>query len=334
MNDSTTTASRRGFLAGLAGTSLTVASGIAAPDAQAAGAKFGPGPRSGLPWHSGCSLSSIGPFEKYRRRKADCYTIWCPHDTWADIVSLKGGFTIVRKLPGRISMAIAPLPSTNSAVVNPANWQLAAKGTFDGHYTQFAQKLAASGLTNVIVRIGWETNRKYPWYAGADPENFKLTFRRIAAILRRYNPTVSTEWCNVKKGSQKASVLTQYPGDDVVDIISVDYYDGWPALNTEQIWNTQYNATYQGGPWGIGAWLNFAKSRGKKFACPEWGISIGESPGTMDNPLYIQKMFEFFSRNSAYIAYENYFNEKERHQLTPNHPNPKASAMYLKLWGR
>lgn len=333
MNDSSIASSRRSFLAGLAGTSVAIAGGLGVPQAQAAGSAFGSGALSGLPWHSGCGGSGIATFESYRRRKADCYTIWCQRDSWSDIVSLKGGFSTVKKLPGRISLAIAPLPTPLSAVTNPGNWQLAAKGAFDGYYTLFAQKLAASGRTDMIVRIGWETNRKFPWYAGADPAGFKDTFKRIADILRRYNPTVSTEWCNVKKGNQQGSVLEQYPGDDAVDIIGVDYYDGWPALNTEAIWAQQFNATYAGGPWGIGAWLAFAKSRGKKLACAEWGISVGEAPGTTDNPVYIKKMFEFFSANAAYIAYENYFNQKSRHQIAPGTVNPKASAMYLSLWG-
>lgn len=334
MNDINCTASRRDLLVGLAGTSVAVAGGLGTKAAQAAGpAAFGGGLMSGLPWHSGCSLGGISAFETYRTRRADTCTIWCQRNTWNDVISFKGGFSTAKKLPGRISLAIAPLPNTHSALVYPGNWKLAAKGSFDVYYNQFAQKLAASGVTNAIVRIGWETNRGFPWYGGVDPQGFKDTFKRIADILRRYNPTVSTEWCNVKKGSQKGSVLTMYPGDDAVDIIGVDYYDGWPALNTAAIWDQQYKATYAGGPWGIGAWLDFAKSRGKKLACAEWGISVGEAPGTIDNPFYIQKMYEFFSRNSAYIAYENYFNQKTRHQITPGDANPKASAAYKLLWG-
>ncbi len=333
MNDSGPTTSRRDFLTGLAGASLAVAGGLGTSGAQAAGLAFGPGALSGLPWNSGCGITGLADFEVYRGRRADTCTIWCPRDTWDEILSFKGGFKMARKLPSRVSMGMAPLPVTHSALTVPGIWKLAAKGTFDGYYTLFSQKLAASGRTDMIIRIGWETNRKFPWYAGVDPQGFKDTFKRIADILRRYNPTVSTEWCNVKKGNQSGSVLLQYPGDDAVDIIGVDYYDGWPALNTEAIWNKQYNATFYGGPWGIGAWMDFTKSRGKKMSCPEWGISIGDSPGTTDNPLYIQKMFEFFSKNSAYIAYENYFNQIARHQLNPTNVNPKASAMYRSLWG-
>jgi beta-mannanase len=159
-------------------------------------------------------------------------------------------------------------------------------------------------------------------------------FKRIADILRKHNPSVATEWCNIKRGAQSGSILDSYPGDDAVDIVGVNYYDNLSALNDEATWKKQYNATIKGGPWGIGAWLDFAKSRGKRFACSEWGISVGTSPGTKDNPFYIEKMFEFFRANASSIAYEHYFNQKPRHQLTPGNVNPLSSARYKQLWGR
>lgn len=326
MDDHVAQPSRRNFLLGVGAATLAANAGLDIPRAEAAGSL------SGLGWASGCGSSDFRSFEGYRGRKVDCVTCWGGRRNWSEAVNVPTG--IMRSTSAQISLGFPVLPDTHSAVRNPGNWRLAARGTFDGYYTQFARNLAATGRKNVIVRIGWETNRQFPWYGGSDPQGFKDTFRRVADILRRHNPSVRTEWCNVKKGSQRGSVLTMYPGDDAVDIISVDYYDGWPAVNTEKIWNDMYNATNKGGPWGIGAWLSFARSRGKKFACPEWGIMIGNGPGTKDNPLYIQKMYEFFSRNRASIAYENYFNQRRQHQLTPSSANPRASAMYRKLWGR
>ena len=326
MHEHSNSASRRHFLAGVAGASMAAGTGLGIPPAEAAGSF------SGLGWDSGCGSSGFRSFEGYRGRRADCITCWGARRSWNEAVQVPSG--IMRSTSARISLGFAVLPETHSAVKSAGNWRLAARGSFDGYYTQFARNLAATGRRDTIVRIGWETNRKFPWYGGADPQGFKDTFKRVADIIRKHNPAVKTEWCNVKKGSQSGSVLSMYPGDDAVDIISVDHYDGWPALNTESIWNQMYNATHRGGPWGIGSWLAFAKSRGKKFACPEWGIMIGNGPGTKDNPLYIEKMYEFFSRNRSSIAYENYFNQRRPHQLTPSNANPRSSAMYRKLWGR
>lgn len=311
-----------------------VAAGTGARPAQAAGAPFGPGPRSGLPWHSGSGLSSVNTLAAYRNRLCDTVTLWCKFDSWDTILNFNGGIKSVKSKPERISIAIAPLPKTLHAVTTPGVWALAASGAFDYYYAEWARRLQATGRTDVIVRVGWEINRKFPWFAGADPANYILTHRRIVYYLRLYNPTVSIEWCNVKKGNQTGSVLDLYPGNDWVDIIGVDYYDVGPPLNDETIWNAQYMRLYKGGPWGIGAWLQFAKANGKPLACAEWGIRVGATPANIDNAFYIRKMFEFFSANASYIAYENYFNQKAEHQLTPANVNPLASAEYLRLWGR
>jgi hypothetical protein len=152
------------------------------------------------------------------------------------------------------------------------------------------------------------------------------------ADLRARNPTCLIEWCNVKDGRQRGSVLDLYPGDAYVDIVSVTYFDGWPAFNSDAIWAANYRTRLRGGPLGIGAWLDFARSRGKKFAVPEWGIWRGR-PGCVDNPVYIRKMHEFSRNCGGDLAYENYFNQIAHHQICPANINPRASAEYRRHWG-
>ena len=162
---------------------------------------------------------------------------------------------------------------------------MAASGAFDFYYAEWSRRLQATGRTDYIVRIGWECNHTFPWFAGADPANYILTHRRIVDFIRLYNPTVTIEWCNTKKGKQAGSVLNLYPGNDWVDIIGVDYYDVSPPLNDQATWDKQYMRLYQGGPWGIGAWLEFAKANGKLFACAEWGIRVGMTPAQQRQPV-------------------------------------------------
>ncbi|MGD9868503.1 MAG: hypothetical protein AB7I59_12570 [Geminicoccaceae bacterium] len=330
MIDISPLSSRRDLLTGLIGGSLALGAGtlgFAAPAAAAAG------PRSGRSWHTGASINEHSKFAAFRGRPLDTITCWCQHDNWSQVVGLKGGFVTAKKSGARVSLAIAPLPRSHDGKKNKGNWKLAANGSFDGYYSQFAQKLASSGAKNPIVRIGWEINGKSrPWFCGTDAEAFKATWQRIAGILRRYNPGVQTEWSNIKKGAQPGSILNYYPGDQYVDIVGVNYYDGWPALSTQSAWNSQYDADYKGGPYGLGAWYQFARSRGKQLACSEWGINAGRY-GCIDNPLYIENMHGFFARNSGAVAYENYFNQKSYHQIMPGTRNPKASAKYRQLWG-
>jgi hypothetical protein len=243
---------------------------------------------------------------------------------------------------------MAILPETHSAVTTPGIWARAASGELDSWYDLWAKTLASEmkiragkGLNpNVIVRVGWEHSDDRPWFSGPDPENFVKTFRKIVDMIREYNgknnglTTVAIDWRNLKRGQQVDSILDHYPGSAYVDIISVDYYDCWPALNDDTIWNTQYLRTFRGGPWGIGKWLEFTKSEGKLFACPEWAIKVGSSKGlSKDIPYYIRKMYEFFKTNAQYIAYENYFNQKPIHQFAPPDLNPLAANEYLKWWG-
>lgn len=329
MIDQSSHSNRRDLLTGLIGSSLALGAGTLGFVAPASAAV---GPRSGRAWHTGASIDQYASFARFRGRPLDTITCWCQHENWSEIVGLKGGFVTARQSGARVSLAIAPLPKSLNGVRNPGNWRLAANGSFDGYYTEFAKKLASSGTKNPIVRIGWENNGiSRPWFCGTDGGAFKATWQRIASILRRYNPSVLTEWSNIKKGAQPGSILNYYPGDQYVDIVGVNYYDGWPALTTQSAWNSQYNAEYKGGPYGIGAWYQFARSRGKQLGCSEWGINAGRY-GCIDNPLYIENMHDFFVRNSGGIAYENYFNQKSYHQLMPGTRNPKASAKYRQLW--
>lgn len=307
--------------------------GLAGPQPATAAARFGPGVRSGMPWHSGCQLNKISDFEAFRRRLADTYTIWSPRQTWGDVVNLsKGGFATARKLPGRISFGLAMLPQTNHAAVDPYNWTRAARGDFDVYYKSVAQQVADSGVQNVVFRIGWESNHdSWPWYAGSDPAGFKKTFQRYAAILRAKNPSCLIEWCNVKDGSQPFSVLELYPGDAAVDIIGVNHYDGYPAINSDAIWAEALGRTRYGGPRGLGKWLEFARGRGKKFAVSEWGIWLGR-PDCKDSAVYIRKMYEFFRGCGSDLAYENYFNQIAKHQINPPDLHPVAAAEYRRLW--
>jgi hypothetical protein len=128
--------------------------------------------------------------------------------------------------------------------------------------------------------------------------------------------------------------MDSYPGDNVVDVFGVHYYDNRPKLNSERAWSAMYNATINGGPHGIGQWLSEARSHGKKLAIPEWGLAAvdGDTRSSADDPVYIDSMNRFFRANSGSIAYESYFNCQPRHQIFPSNVYPRASSRYRALW--
>jgi hypothetical protein len=129
------------------------------------------------------------------------------------------------------------------------------------------------------------------------------------------------------------SVLDAYPGDGYVNIIGVDSYDMWPPANTSGGWEAQLN-----GPYGLNYWLSFAEQHGKKLSVPEWGLAADVNPAWNghsggDDPTYIQDMFDFFSANSANIAFEAYFNfpGNDNSLYGPNQV-PASAAKYQQLW--
>ena len=129
-----------------------------------------------------------------------------------------------------------------------------------------------------------------------------------------------------------------YPGDDVVDLWGTDYYDAWPEKSTQAVWDRYYMATYNGAPWGVGAWLAAAQAHGKRLAVSEWGIKQlpGQTAASADDPVYVDNMYRFFRDHAPGIAYEAYFDANTTaggHRLCPGTDYPRAAATYKQDWG-
>jgi hypothetical protein len=88
-----------------------------------------------------------------------------------------------------------------------------------------------------------------------------------------------------------------YPGDDVVDMISMDVYDhynsGWDDLVR--------------GDAGLQALRDFARTHGKLEAYPEWGCST-DTHGHGDDPEFIEHMADWFTAAPGGVAYQGYWN--------------------------
>ena len=301
--------------------------------------------RSGLPWRSGVGNSFQG-FEQWRGRPLDVYVLWHPHRTWEDIrqanKSLLTG--VLRGKPGRVSMGLAMLPSTN-----PGQFAECAHGDFDDNYRTVASKLVQWERGNAILRIGWEANGGrsgdgikgggFPWGIQGDVDDYVACFRHIVEVVRAVSPDFVIEW-TMKKASElenDRSIEDAWPGDKYVDLVGIDYYDGYPAYDSDSAWNADFKSLEHKGPRGLGAWLDFAKRHHKKLAIPEWGVR-NKPKVAGDNPRYIQRMFEFFRDNAGEIAYEAYFNPHgptaKIFSLYPPELNPQSAAKYRELYSK
>lgn len=293
---------------------------------------------SGLPWASGGRDNDPDGFIAHRGRPIDVLVTYSKKATWAEIRA--SGTSNYKRLlgpPGNrrevivVSYPLFPLeqnPRDHGADL----WQRAANGEFDMHHDAAAATFTQYSQT-LIFRPGWEWNVAgfAPWTCTdvALASNYITYFRRVVDRLRAHLPNCKIDWCSGKKGRTNASLDNWYPGSDWVDFIGHDKYDWWLPIRTQAEWDKDYNLLYLGGPRGIGAWLSYAISKGKKLTVPEWAIVSGDPNGGGDNAFYVQKMYRFFEANTAHLGYECYFNNLDIHRLQVN---PAASKKYRYLY--
>jgi hypothetical protein len=274
--------------------------------------------RSGLPWASGVRDTNPNSFVAYRERPIDVLLTFARKRTWAEIraagsynyPSLLGSTAHNRQEAIVVSYPMFPLEQ-NPRDHGVGLWRRAANGEFDWQHD--AAAVSFSGYSQKLVfRIGWEWNARsfFPWRCVdvALAPDYIAYFRRIVDRFRARVPDCAIDWCATKKGHTNASIDRWYPGGDWVAYIGHDKYDWWIAIRTQAEWDKDYGATYLGGPKGIGAWLGYARSKGKRLCLSEWALVSGDPAGGGDNPFYVRKMHEFFGLNAGDMGYECYFN--------------------------
>ena len=270
----------------------------------------GPGPRQGRHAHPLGPALALG---RHRRRlslprpaarpAAGRQTLFLDHDSFAGHGQQSGGgWARARQEAPALGRQPPLLPTSNKG-----QFAQCAAGAFDGSFRQIGANLKAAGAQGTVVRLGWEANigsDSHPW--GVDTADqvpaYKACWRRAAAALKAGGPGLNIEWTSAKKTQNTAlHVLDMYPGDDVVDVVGVHYYDSGPEKNTQALWDKYYNITFNGGPWGLGTWLAFAKAHGKQLGIAEWGLwrQGGLSAAQADDPVYIDNMYRFFRANAG-----------------------------------
>jgi hypothetical protein len=226
----------------------------------------------------------------------------------------------------------------------PKQHAACARGDFDDHFRRIGAALADAGAGRALIRLGWEYNRgshDHPWgidTAGEIPA-YVACFRREAEALKSAAPGLRIEWTNGRYTRMAVSPTRAYPGDDVVDVVGIHYYDNpnYPRQSTQAEWDRQSTMTYAGGPMGIATWLPWAAKHSKKLAVSEWAVwGVAGFTGSVDrkgdDPVYVRNMHAFLEAHAPAIAYENYFDCLDRHRLFPDTRFPKASAAYRQLW--
>lgn len=281
------------------------------------------GKRSRLAWDSGVvhnQAALTSEFEKLRGVPLDVIGVAPTRDSWDQLLNAwwLSDMAIPQGFDGTLNVALPLFPDDGSM-------QAAAAGQYDAQWEKMGA-LIAERYPTAYVRVGWEMNIvNWRWHVTPDTvEDYKSAYRHAVEAMRKSGPELRFVFNpNEGKGNSLPDATLAYPGDDVVDIIGIDAYDWSPPYDAAG-WRRHLE---QPGGWDF--WARFARSHGKRFAVPEWGVIPGSKSSGGDNPFYIRAVMEWMASNADVMAFETYFDEREAYCSCSLTQNPKAKGAYL-----
>ncbi|HEX6245759.1 MAG TPA: glycosyl hydrolase, partial [Polyangiales bacterium] len=257
--------------------------------------------------YCGNSVDGVRQFETWLGRPVDGILGYTGNASWADYDGSVGWAAGVWAAIDRRVFWSVPL------IVNGASLAQAGSGAYDEHYRKAAQTLASwrPHEPKLYVRTGWEFNGNwFPWNAqGAKAADFKAAFRRFVSVFRSVSDRFLFEW-NVNIGDVGMDPESAYPGDDVVDIVGMDFY--WQThlpTNPQQAWSQIVNQK-----WGLKWHQDFAKAHGKRTAYSEWGVRYDNAG------YYVEQAKLWFEQHQ--VVYQTYWNADN------DYPGKLSSGQY------
>lgn len=224
-------------------------------------------------------------------------------------------------------------------------------GQFHNYHRQYGASLKAAGLTDkIILRIGWEWDANTNGNMSAGPDTDIPRARLYAACFRNIVTDIRAgcDGCNILFDFNSTTGIkgrtgmldAGYPGDDYVDIVSVEGYDnrGPQPPNYQGRWDTMADI--------FDYVRDFAAAHGKYTAFPEWAIiNCAIDPagcrsmsinGGGDNALFIKNMCERARDPANRVFYFTYFGGKPDtypwHSLE-NPMNAASRAAFIQYCG-
>jgi hypothetical protein len=277
------------------------------------------------------SPTTLTAFGTFRNRGVAVAADYLDSSSWANIegpswwMDTYRGSTYANKL----LIGVPMLPDNDLSTTLAAG----AAGTYDVHFQRLAQNLVAAGLSNAIIRPGWEFNSpvNYRWSGVAEPANFAAYFRHVVTAMRSVNSGFTFDLCfTVAMDGTRLDVARAWPGDSYVDYIGMDLYDMYPGggMTAAQRWNFFITA-----PGGLNYLKALAATHNKKMSFDEWALASPSWGGGGDDPAFIQNMYDWMHANP--VDHETYNNV--RYSFTNGKLDdggyPQASAKYKALFG-
>ena len=311
-------------------------------------------------WWSGQSDTTTtkdSSFATWRGRSVEIAGNWAATDSdanvinsvWWEIGAGDPAHSSYADIP-RVDFAVGALLDNGSET-----WAAAASGAYDARWAQQLQqiKLAWANRTasNMFIRFAHEFNGNwYPWrVTPSDITNFKVAWARYATLRNQYFPGAQMVWCPNAGSSYAYDIRTLYPGNEYVDVISVDKYNNYPWVDDFASFTAEISRTSNGGPLGLETYRLFAQQQGKPFAISEWSNDTNPAgdfnQGGGDSPNYVQYFHDWLLANgsqvpqSGKVLYEILFNVTgfpdsyySFYPLNAEPGNTAAAAKYAQLW--
>lgn len=288
-------------------------------------------------WRSGAytgwpqTISTLDAFGTFRNRTNGMAADYLDHTSWATIEGPSWFMDKYRSTAytTKLLIGVPMLPDDPTTTLARG-----ATGAYNFHFQKLAQNLVAAGLSNSVIRPGWEFNSpvNYRWSGVAQPAEFAAYFRNIVATMRAVSPNFKFDLCfTVAVDGTRLDLSKAWPGDAYVDIIGLDLYDMTPGgggYTPAQRWNWYLTA-----PGGLNYMKAFANAHGKKMSFDEWALASPSWGGGGDSPYFIQAMYDWMTANQ--IAHETYNNVRYTYTngKLDDGSYPLASAKYRALFG-
>jgi hypothetical protein len=303
----------------------TTSPGSGTPFADAAGlgfydGQFGPaGLETAASW-----LGSAGSV-KYAQDFIDATSWSTIEDPW-QLSNWEGSpYTMVWGLP------MLPCGDSGSSCdTNVSDYDEVADGGADGYFKTLAQNLVSAGFGSSYIRPGFEFNGS--WLGGSIcnqdgsgltswASDFVPAFQNIVTSMRSvsganfkfmWNPLDSS---NVS--CPGANLENFYPGDNYVDVVALDAYDGVGSATSSDAarWSDLLNGVNAGGytavtpaatngqaleGYGLNWLAAFGKEHNKQIGLPEWGLdSSSMDGGGGDDPYFVTQMANWIKANAT-----------------------------------
>lgn len=243
--------------------------------------------------------------------------------------------------PGAADIGIAPAPGIWQG------WDAEAAGVNDAWWHQVGANLRAAWTARSrgtwYLRPYFEANGDWFEYAiKTKVASFKTAFARTMAILRQEFPEAKL-MLGVAASSgpvaERPLVSSIWPDDASFDLLSIDFYNTYPWVNTAAAFATKIASG--AGANSLDPLRVLAGTHGKQIVISEWATAaVNNGGGGGDAPEFIKAMNTWLLQHQDQVVMEVYFNVTEGYPeqywlwngTTPNLKQSQAAARYTTLW--